>query len=229
MNRRGSTQSAVAFGIFLIAAGSVLLADRLGIVPGGLLQHFWPMAFVLLGTALVLARPTANVGGYILILVGIYLELRTLGILRVRFWDLWPLYLILFGIHLLWRALRPPSAGCSPADLNDSRLSEWVVFGGVEGVVTSQKFEGGNLMAMFGGISLDLRNARMAASPVVLHCDAAFGGIELKVPPAWRVSVHAVPIFGGVECKALPPASEVPEQHLVIRGFVMFGGVEIKN
>ena len=54
------------------------------------------------------------------------------------------------------------------------------------------------------------------------------GGHEIKVPETWSVVTKAVPIMGGIEDRTrAPQAPQAPR--LVLRGFIMMGGVEIKN
>jgi len=51
------------------------------------------------------------------------------------------------------------------------------------------------------------------------------------VPDGWTVVIEAVPFMGGVDDKTRPPKAAVDgaAPTLVVRGFVMMGGVEIKN
>jgi hypothetical protein len=54
------------------------------------------------------------------------------------------------------------------------------------------------------------------------------GGFEIRVPEPWNVSVEIVPFMGGYEDKTAHPTD--PSAPLLrIRGFVMMGGVEIRN
>jgi hypothetical protein len=78
-------------------------------------------------------------------------------------------------------------------------------------------------------VDLDLRKARLAASPAVLDVVAVWGGIELKVPAGWSVEGKVVPIMGGFEDKTqlLVESAEVPR--LVVRGYAIMGGVVIGN
>jgi hypothetical protein len=57
---------------------------------------------------------------------------------------------------------------------------------------------------------------------------AMWGGIEIRVPENWTVVGRVTPILGGFDDKTRPPQQE-STQRLVIRGFVIMGGVEVKN
>ena len=85
---------------------------------------------------------------------------------------------------------------------------------------------------MFGGIELDLWQAEIEGDAAVLHIDAIFGGVELRVPDTWVVSSEGQGIFGGYSDSThqRPPTDPAqPRKTLVIRGAAVFGGVEIRN
>lgn len=230
MNQRGAARSGVFFGLLLIVFGSLLLLERLDLLETNLLRHFWPLAFLAIGINLLISqRGTLAVAfGAFLVLVGMLMEAEKFGIVRFRMRDLWPVYLIFLGALLLWRALRPPAA-CKSAEQIESRLNEFAVFGGGDIKVSTTRFEGGNLFAMFGGYEIDFTNSRIAQSPAVINADAIFGGVSMRVPPEWKVTARGSALLGGFESRALPPTGDGAEQHLIVEGFSLFGGVEIKN
>jgi hypothetical protein len=144
----------------------------------------------------------------------------------------WPFVLIAIGGLLVWRALRRESA---PSDGRavppGSPHSDFALMGGVHRVVDSSDFRGGEATAIMGAVELDRRGASIASSPAVLDVFALWGGIELTVPPEWRVEVQGTPILGGFENKARSTGSAASgrDQVLVVRGTALMGGVEIKN
>ena len=54
------------------------------------------------------------------------------------------------------------------------------------------------------------------------------GGFEILVPTTWSVDVEVTPFMGGYDDKTQPPAS-ANGPRLRIRGFVMMGGLDVKN
>ncbi len=52
-------------------------------------------------------------------------------------------------------------------------------------------------MAVFGGVDLNLKDARIYHD-VVINVTSVFGGGEILVPPNVKVKVSSLPIFGGV-------------------------------
>ena len=104
------------------------------------------------------------------------------------------------------------------------------IFGGPKLVCTAQQFRGAWLTAIFGGITLDLRDARPAPEGASINATAAFGGIDIIVPKGWRLSVRSTPIFGGLDDKtdhSQSPADDAPLLH--IDAVSVFGGVGIKH
>jgi hypothetical protein len=52
----------------------------------------------------------------------------------------------------------------------------------------------------------------------------------LLVPSNWSIKSEAVTIFGGIEDKRrMQTMTEAPDKSLVIRGTVIFGGIDIKS
>ena len=231
MNRHGSARSGVLFGAILVVVGTVLLLERFDVLPTNLLHHFWPLVWMIAGALLIASGrgPFAQAWGVVLLVYGAATEASRAGLIRFRFWDLWPVWIIALGVFLLWRALRPPNIEQARIELLDSRVSEYAVFGGGDRIVATDKFQGGNFTAVFGGHEVDLTRSKIQNGTAVLFADAIFGGVSLRVPQTWRVTVHSTAVFGGVENKALPPSPDAPEQHLIVKANAVFGGVDIKN
>jgi len=213
-------------GVVFIVAGVFLLLEKMGYVPAGFVIHFWPMIFVIIGIVKIAyagGRPT----GAVLIGLGILLQLREMGIIRLNFWDLWPVFIIIAGIAMLWQALyrKEPSSSTNP------EFDSLYVFGGGERQVNTKNFRGGSLFAIFGGYKVDFSRADFEGDQATLEASAIFGGGEIRVPENWLVSVKGVGVFGAYEDKTrhFQPDPSKPTKTLVIRGVAVFGGIEVKN
>jgi hypothetical protein len=123
--------------------------------------------------------------------------------------------------------LPPPPVASGPAT-PDSVINATALLGGVKRRCTSRDFRGGYATAVMGGCHLDLRDAAIAASPVVIETFAWWGGIDIKVPREWTVITEGTAILGGFEDKTTRRAAP-GGQTLVIRGVVIMGGVEISD
>jgi len=58
-----------------------------------------------------------------------------------------------------------------------------------------------------------------------------FGGTKIVVPSDWAVTIDVVSIFGGFADKrrSAHHINLIPENRLVIKGFTIFGGGEVKD
>jgi predicted membrane protein len=227
-------RSGVAFGSIVLALGVILLLDRQGIVDAAqIFPFFWP-AVLFVGGVLALTRSTASGGrvwGGILTAAGILLFLDRLGYARFSFHALWPLVLIGVGLTLVWRTLEG-SPGVPSGPVPDANLiNQFAAFGGGELKSDAQDFQGGEVLTIMGGYQVDLRKAAIARSPAVLHANAMFGGIEIRVPRSWRIILDGLPLLGGYTDETDHPeaTSGVPVPELIVKGFASFGGVVVKN
>jgi predicted membrane protein len=81
---------------------------------------------------------------------------------------------------------------------------------------------------MFGGVEIDLSQADINGT-VVIDATQIFGGMKLLVPANWELKSDAVAIFGGVDDKRMISQTYDGNKKLLITGFVMFGGIDIKS
>jgi len=93
----------------------------------------------------------------------------------------------------------------------------------------SDNFRGGKLTNIFGGSDINLSKANPVPQGCIIDAVVIFGGSNLIVPDDWQVKTEAVSIFGGVSDKRVMPAAFNPDKTLVIKGVVIFGGIEIKS
>jgi hypothetical protein len=144
----------------------------------------------------------------------------------VDLWQLWPVLLVLFGASMVWRGLHRAGDRHPASDAN-STLSALAVLGGMNRGNNSRTFRGGDLTAVLGGCEIDLRQAAIDGE-AVLEVFAMWGGIEIKVPDDWTIVGRVTPILGGFDDKTRPPLGATAHR-LVVRGFAIMGGIEVKN
>ena len=81
------------------------------------------------------------------------------------------------------------------------------------------------MLAWFGGISLDLRDA-ILADGAHLSVNTFVGGVAIKTPPSWRIEGDVNSVFGGV--KVDTPAADDPDAPvLTVDGTALAGGIAI--
>lgn len=85
-----------------------------------------------------------------------------------------------------------------------------------------------SILAMFGGVELDLTEATFEAHELTFNVFCLFGGVEVTVPPGTDVDSSVIAVFGGAEVRKLAPPDGVAPR-IVVKGFCGFGGVEVRN
>ena len=242
--RRHTGFGGLVVGLIIAGIGVLLLLQNLGILFIEDLWRYWPVILIVIGVS----RTSTCLGfggrvwGGVLVFAGTILLLHNLDIIHGNLWRfVWPTILIAVGMGMLARGLERrrywareslgrgnPAISSSGSPLN--RLNEWAIFGGIRRRIESQEFEGGEALAIFGGVELDLRPAATKKDEIVLEANAMFGGIELRVPDTWKVDVRGAGIFGGYEDKTLDTRSvhqDDKRPHLVVTGYAFFGGVTV--
>lgn len=212
-------------GTIAALVGLGLLLEQAGVVDfGAVASTWWPLILVTVG-AVKLATGT-RIGGLVLVVAGALFQADALQLLPRDFFNyFWPVALIVVGAWLI--VSRGRSA---PHVASDDFIRQFVIFGGLEARNESQRLEGGTLTALFGGIELDLRGAKIAGERAVLEVTAMFGGVDIRVPKEWRVVASGTPLLGGWENKSEHREREgEPTPTLELKGIAMLGGVEIGN
>jgi len=215
-------------GLIVIAVGILMTLDNLQVVDAERYLRFWPGALIVLGVVKIWHSRDGmggSFGGFLFVVIGAWLLLEQTTLVRVSFWDMWPALLVAFGVFLVWQGLSVPRRRAAAA--SKDLVSAMAVLGGVAQGNNSPAFRGGELTAVMGGCELDLRHAAIEGEAVI-EVFALWGGIEIRVPEDWTVVSRITPILGGVDDKTRPPQT-ASRHHLVLRGFVVMAGVEVKN
>jgi hypothetical protein len=140
-----------------------------------------------------------------------------LGLLLLAFWG---------GFMAAAAAVKRvlPSRGDSESD----EVALMAVFDGQELRSEARAFRGGSMLAWYGGIDADLRDAQLAPGGAHLSVGALFGGVSIRVPSGWRVEKTVRAVAGGVEVSGEDP--EDPDAPtLVLDGYALCGGVAVSR
>src|SRR5262245_9482336 len=245
----------LVIGVFITLLGVILPLERTNLIEPRHLELFWPLALIALGTSLILRRQDSRgrFWGIFWASVGCWLLFNSLGVIRVGIGDLIvPLVLILIGATLVSRTVgpRPPRAHRGPdqqweggavvppipspgiQSSEPGRVSLFTIMGEAKRASSDNPFLGGEMTAFMGGCVLDLRQADIPpGGQAVLNILAVMAGHEIWVPQGWIVASDVIPLLGGIDDKRLPPLAQVGSDapRLVMKGFVLMGGVVVKN
>jgi len=222
---RFSTRMILGVGIVLL--GVALLLERLELFDAERLTRFWPVILIAVGLKVLMeaARTGRWVGGAVITLLGLIFLGRELDLIGFGVGELWPLFIILAGLGILARGFR---RGGDDRASRDERISQFGILCGLSPKISSPEFKGGEINAFMGGVEVDLREAGVGEEGAVIVVFAMMGGIEIVVPRDWTVNTNVTPFMGAVEDKTDRSESD-PAKRLTIKGFVMMGGIEVRN
>ena len=113
-----------------------------------------------------------------------------------------------------------PSRGNEESD----ELGLVAVFDGIDLTSRATSFRGGSVLAWYGGISLDLREATLAPD-ARLTVHTLFGGVAIRVPPEWRLESNLQALAGGADVQ--PGSESLDAPTLTLDGRALFGGIAV--
>ncbi|MBN2433059.1 MAG: hypothetical protein JXQ27_16425 [Acidobacteria bacterium] len=223
----------ILFALAIILLGLLALLDNIGINLDVNFWKYWPAILILIGCG-QLFQPREYrqyFSGLLFLTAGVLLLANNLiEEFYFSIWELWPLVLVFFGVKLLKDGIW----GSRKARISKDFINITAILGGGDFKYTSRDLQGGQVTAFLGGCKADLRDSDFTGDQLTIDVTAFMGGAEIVVPRHWQVTIQGVPILGGIDNKAEyePPAPgerTLPAKHLVVKGVVMFGGVEVKN
>lgn len=207
----------------IVALGGILLAHNLGIINfdtwGLFWGVFWGGLFLAAGITALFNRG-ALVWGLVLCAVGVSIMLGAFGVVDINFWKIfWPLVLVVVGLGVLFKV--SPAKSKESADKSNEKVA---IFYG-EDARPKGDYDGGSLSVVFGGVNLDLRQAKVKDGAVI-EIFTFCGGIEINMPSDVIVQNEVRGIFGDSEDKTVPDAKA--KKTVILRGECILGGLEIK-
>ncbi|VAV92926.1 hypothetical protein MNBD_ACTINO01-1733 [hydrothermal vent metagenome] len=111
----------------------------------------------------------------------------------------------------------------------DETNNEFSIVAAMSGQSFESKAENlreGRVLALFGGVELDLVGAAIGnGATIILH--AVLGGIDVIVPPGWRVEAITNEMLGGIGNRTNPDGQDDDAPLLLIDATAVLGGIEI--
>ncbi|MFT7034136.1 MAG: putative membrane protein [Cyclobacteriaceae bacterium] len=230
MSDNHNTNRKTWLGIVLVIIGVYYLLSNFNLIPDFIPHYFtsWEMIFVLVGGAML---ATGRRAGLVFLLIGgISLLPQIFYWPQIHLRDWWPLILIAIGISIFLKR-RNVDFPKRHGKIDDDYIDEVSIFGGTEKSISSQNFKGGKVTSVFGGSEISFLSTKLSNEENVIDVFCLFGGSSFIVPSDWTVVMDSFIIFGGFSDKRplTSNANVDPSKVLRIKGFVMFGGGEIKS
>lgn len=217
----------LVLGLLIVIVGVLFTLDNMGLAYAEDYLRYWPVGLIAIGLVKLWQAGKGRCGGFggvIFVGIGTLLLLDSLDMVRISVNEIWPMLLVFFGASMVWRGWYGRRAIAADSAATVSGIA---ILGGVKRGNNSRAFRGGDLTAIMGGCEIDLRQAAIDGEAVI-EVFAMWGGIEIRVPEDWTVNSRVVPLLGGMEDKTHPPQGATTHR-LVLRGFAIMGGIEVKN
>lgn len=229
--------------LFLLVGGVALLKSFRYPIPDYLFN--WQALLIVLGLFIGFKHNFRGAAWFIMIIVGTAFLLNDYFLKGDLDQHVWPIMLIAMGAFFI---LRPQRRSLKKEWDIKKKTGEWSdditgeetfikedfidttsIFGSTKKNILSKNFMGGDITNIFGGTEINLTQADIQGVATI-DITTIFGGAELIVPSHWAVKSEIVTIFGGVEDKrSVSPITDTPDKALVLKGTIIFGGIEIKS
>lgn len=217
--------SSVLWGLIFIAAGVGIVGVMAGAWEFNFLFAGWWTLFLIVPALLGMIEHGISIGNTIGLVLGVALLSCCRGWLP---WEvlsrmLIPTVMILIGGVLVFKNLFHLNLGKVKVP-NEKRLSELVVFSG-KNLVIHEEFFGIDGEAIFSGLTIDLRGAKITEN-ISIDALAVFGGVEILLPANVSVKLSDLSLFGG--CNNVRKYNPEAGPTVYVNATALFGGVEVK-
>jgi Cell wall-active antibiotics response 4TMS YvqF len=208
-------------GLVLLTLGVFGILDAAGALDASrTVDRWWPVAIIGLGLIGMAVERRIGLGPGIVTVIGVML------LADQQEWtdkDLaGPILLVALGLVILSGLWRRRVEGTD-------RENAVVMFGATKIKDRSEHFTHADVSAIFGGATLDLREAHIDGEASV-EALAMFGGVDVVVPEGWRVALDGTPIFGGCEDKTGGDGHVTADAPVLrVHATAIMGGVDVKN
>lgn len=218
----------VIIGVVVLLLGVLLLLKSLGVIDSfNIFFDGWWTLFIIVPAIIGLVTDKDKTTDLIALIVGVLLLLGARDIVSYKMIGklILPIIIIIIGLSLIFTSFFKPKAMKSIEETDkEGRTHYTAIFAGQEHKITDD-YKGSNVTAIFGGVDLDLRKAKITED-LVIKPVCIFGGADIFLPDNVKVKITSSSIFGGVEDKR---NNDNEGKHTIyIEAVCIFGGVDIK-
>ena len=214
--------STVIVGIVFIVVGVIVGLNSFGITNINIFFDGWWTLLIIIPAINGLVTNEEKTGSIIWLIIGIALLLGCQDL--ISFEILWkltlPVILVFIGLSIVFN--NNGIKGSKDTDDNEY----CACFSGQTIKYDGKDFKGAEVNAIFGGITIDLTNAKVKDGAVI-DATAVFGGVTILIPEDLKVEIKSTSVFGGVSDKTKNKEKK-DKVTLHVNGCSIFGGVDIK-
>ncbi len=242
----GGRRSSLAFALWVLLCGGLLLAVNLLHWNVGFWDILWPSALLVFGISGLVGKFSFFPLGCTLF--GAYFLADNLKLLPFAFGKeiLLPVFLVLFGLSLLADALRKAKKprfrvyrddDC-PYDshgqgiekhsfhMDENSFECTTSFGDTVRQINLSRLDSGEVSCSFGDLTVDLSGCQSVGTPCRIDADCSFGEITLLVPRRFAVKPDASTAFASVDIQGQPDAGA--DGRIDLDASVHFGGITVR-
>ena len=214
--------STVIVGIVFIVVGVIVGLNSFGITNINIFFDGWWTLFIIIPAINGLVTDEEKTGSIIWLIIGITLLLGCQDL--ISFDILWkltlPVILVFIGLSIMF------NNNGKKISKNTDDNEYCACFSGQTIKFDGKDFKGTKVNAIFGGITIDLTNAKVKDGAVI-DATAVFGGVTILIPEDLKVEIKSTSVFGGVSDKTKNKEKK-DKITLHVTGCSIFGGVDIK-
>lgn len=231
-------RSALGFAALVLLTGGLTLANALLDWGASFWDILWPSALLVFGLGALISKFSffrmgcALLGGYFL--------LENLRILNMELGDdlIFPIILLIFGVSLLFDALRKPKSNFSIAQKNNSNASRnnyqadgegftfSASFGEQNQLISMSRLARGDISTSFGEYKLDFSGVDAVEEGCSVEASCSFGELTLLIPKRFRVQCDSSTSFAAVQTHGQPDTA--PTGTILLRASAGFGEIKVR-
>ena len=215
-------------GIVFILLGLIFGLNAIGITDINIFFKGWWTLIIIIPSLIGIIKDSRKIWNYVWLFIGIIFLLSAQGILDIRKIRklIFPAILVIIGLIIIFKDTVKTKVNEKVKELNKKEVEEYyATFSGQKISFAEKEFNGASVNAIFGGLDLDLRDAKIEKDEII-NATAVFGGIDIIVPKNVNVQIKSNSLFGGVDNKVINSKEERPT--LYIKAFCLFGATDIK-
>lgn len=227
--------SPIIWGIAVIALGVIFGGNALGWFDFNIFFDGWWTLFIIIPSAISLITEKEKLSSLGFLAAGVILLLAAQNVFsyEVAWKMILAVFLVVVGIIIIVKSLfhsnndKEVEKKIREFDEDKTMDSQIAVFSGSDRTYKDEEFGGSNLVAVFGGVDLDLRKAKFTKDTII-RAFCMFGGIDIKVPEDVKIKVRSRFVFGGASDERKGETNK-GKYTIYIDATGGFGGVSIKD
>ncbi len=226
----------IIWGVAIIALGLIFGLNALGLFNIDIFFDGWWTLFIIVPSVISLFTEKDKLASFGFLAAGIILLLAAQDVFSydVAWKVILAVLLVIAGLDLIIKSTfrnqndKEVEKKVKEAEKDGKTMdSQMAIFSGSDRVYKDETFQGSNLVAIFGGAKLNLKNAKFDKDTVI-KAFTLFGGIDIIVPDDVTVKLKSGFIFGGFSDDR-KNATEKGKYTIYIDAAGGFGGVSIKD